>query len=56
MRSTQKGLKISKPRIELKKGRLKSCKIRMLLKRISSKTYESNFGELLNKFPSRSLY
>jgi hypothetical protein len=42
MRSTHNGLKTSKLGIELRKGRFKSCKNRMLLKSLSSKTYESN--------------
>jgi hypothetical protein len=56
MRITHKGLKTSKPGIELKKGRFKSCKTRILLKRLSSKSSESNLRELVKRFLSRSLY
>jgi hypothetical protein len=56
MKSAHKGLKTSKPGIELRKGRFKSCKTRMLHKRLSSKTYETNLGELVKRSPSRSLY
>jgi hypothetical protein len=56
MRSTHKGLKTYNPGIELKKGRFNSCKTRILLKRLSSKTYESNLGELVKWLLSMSLY